>query len=123
MTRTLRAMATSTKSTSTASTISATTADLLFGHEGGRPLDLDDVDGGSFLEHLVVQVGARRPLVAADPDTAAVRVDAAGDERLAPDERVDAGAREGGQPDVPPGDRAQERERGERGGDEDDERH
>src|SRR3954451_13484720 len=112
ITRTVLASATMMKSATRASTIRAATAGLLFDDEGGRALDLDHVHAGSFLEDLVLEVRARRPFFAADPDTSAVDVDAAENDGLAPDERVRAGSRDGGQAHVPARNRSQERERG-----------
>src|SRR5215212_2289923 len=110
------------KSATTASTIKAATEGLLFDDEGGCALDLDHVDTRALLEDLVLEVRARRPFFAADPDASAVDVDPAENDGLAPDEGVRAGARDRGQAYVPARDRAQERERGDGAGDEDEER-
>src|SRR5215471_12027328 len=101
MTRIVRASTTRIKSTSTARTINAATRDLLFGHESGHALDLDDINGRSLFVHLPIEVSARRPLVAADAHAPAVRVYRARDDRLAADERVGAGARQRRHADMP----------------------
>src|SRR5215208_3428968 len=110
------------KSATTASTIKAATEGLLFDDEGGCALDLDHVDARALLEDLVLEVRARRPFFAADPDASAVDVDPAENDGLAPDERVRAGSRDRGQAYVPARDRTQERERGNGAGDEDEQR-
>ena len=63
------------KSTITPTTISTTIGNLLFGDERSDALDLDDVDRAALGEHLVIEVRARAPLLAADADAAAVAVD------------------------------------------------
>src|SRR4051794_26634210 len=122
MTRTVFASITRMKSAKTARTMRAATGSLLFDDEGGRALDLDDVDAGTFLEDLVIEVCPRRPFFAADPDTSAVDVDAAENDGPAPDERVGSGSRDRGQAHMPACDRAQERQRCDGGGDEDEQR-
>src|SRR5215208_2729919 len=100
------------KSATTASTIKAATEGLLFDDEGGCALDLDHVDTRALLEDLVLEVRARRPFFAADPDASAVDVDPAENDGLAPDERVRAGSRDRGQAYVPARDRTEEEHAG-----------
>src|SRR5687767_1553501 len=58
----------------TARTMSASTA--LFVHERRRAVDLRHLDPRPRLDYLVVEVGARRPLLSADADTSTGVVDA-----------------------------------------------
>src|SRR5215218_6752933 len=110
------------KSATTASTIKAATEGLLFDDEGGRALDLDHVDARALVEDLVLEVRAGRPFLPADLDAPAVGVDAAENDGLAADERVRPGSRDRGHSYVPARDRAQEPERGDGPGDEDEQR-
>src|SRR4051812_32232460 len=91
--RIVRASAKSTNATTASKTIKATTTDLpLLVHERRRALDLRNLHLHARLERGVVEVRARRPHLAADPDAAAVRIDTLHDRRLRPDERGAAGA-------------------------------
>src|SRR4051794_8263183 len=110
----------STKSATTPSTISVTTRRLLFVDERGCALDLHDLDTCAGLEHLVLHVRPRGPFLAADPDAAAVRVDALQHERLRAHERVRARTNCGRELQVPLRDRPHRRHRRERAHDEDD---
>src|SRR6476659_9319927 len=121
MTRIVFASTTSTNAAMTTSTMSAATERLLFDDEGGRALDLDDLDPQALVEHLIVEVGPCGPLLAADPHAPAERVDAADDAGAAADERVRSRAGERGHSYVAASDRTDERERRDRPGDEDEE--
>src|SRR6266545_4936904 len=101
ITRTVFASMSSTNSAMTARTIRAATRTLLFDDEGGRTLDLDDVDTRALLEDLPLEVRARRPLLTADADAASIGVDATQHDRGAADKRVRAGAGQRRHPHVP----------------------
>src|SRR5437763_688667 len=121
--RIVRARTISTNTTTTSKTINAITANLRLVHERGRAPDLGHLDLRAGLEDEVVDVRPGRPLLAADPHAAPVRVDALHDgcfradecRRPRPDERRHVQMRAG--------DRPEQRKRRERGDDEDDELH
>src|SRR5213078_1156071 len=84
--RIVRARTISTNTTTTSKTINAITANLLLVHERGRAPDLRYLDPRARLEDEVVDVRPGRPLLAADPDAAAVRIHPLHDGRLRADE-------------------------------------
>src|SRR5262249_24290734 len=69
---------------------------LLFGHECGRAPDLDYLDLGPGLEHLILVIGARAPRLAADAHQPDVRVivDALQHDPPLADQRSRPGARD-----------------------------
>src|SRR5689334_19033016 len=85
--RTVRQSVNSTNAATTSTTITATTTSLLFVDERRRALDLRHLAPRPGLEHLIRHVRACRPLLAADPDTAAGGVDALQHDRGRADER------------------------------------
>src|SRR2546425_1544194 len=92
MMRIVRARTRSTSAATTSRTIKPATTDLLLVDERRRALDLDDFDPCARLDDLVLHVGARRPLLAADSHAASVRVHALEDERPRSDEGRGPGA-------------------------------
>src|SRR5687767_7756678 len=100
--RIVRASTNSTTTANTRTTISPATANLLVGNERGRALDLHHLDPRSLLVHLVLVVGARGPLLAADLHPAAPAIDALEDSGARPDQRGGPGADGGRRMEVPP---------------------
>src|SRR2546423_1773546 len=101
MTRIVRASAIRTKTTATRTTINSTTADLLLDHQGGCALDLHDLDARPGLEHLIVEIGARGPLLAAQADAPADGVDPLQDDGVRADERLRSRTDRSGKSQVP----------------------
>src|SRR6185437_3763717 len=111
MTRIVRASVTSTNSATTARTINTTNSGLLPHDERRGALDFDHVDGRPLGDLVAVDERASRPLLPADPDTAAVDVDLPGDDGATADERGRAGPRDDGDVQVRPSDRPQDGQR------------
>src|SRR5918992_929127 len=111
----------STSAARTPSTISVATSYLLFSDQRGGAVDLHHVDARARLEHRVLVVRSGGPHLAAYLDAAAVGVNSLNDDRAGADERSRPGAKLRRRVQMAPGDRAQQRERGDRGHDEDEE--
>src|SRR6476661_2365858 len=84
-----------TNAATTRMTISATTGAPSFVDERRCALDLCDFDARAGLEDLVGHVRARRPLLTAEADAAAVVVDPLHDDRTCTDERGSTSAQRG----------------------------